>query len=237
MAMSFEPSDNESHRGRCARKGLPLALALMVHLLLALAFYLGRGARGPGPIQWEAFVYLTPNAPHRPANVHLARPLPSASASASANSRIDPIRSATAVAAMVEPSAPAAPAPVPAPAPAADLLEVAAGATLTVKESALREAGRIDRVLHAKGDRAPRLPPETPFSRFQAALAGAFIETSPVLMARHTSPDGVVITRVTQGSKVRCFMSGTVNYAPGLLRDSARPQSVNCPTSGWTPYK
>ncbi|MES2295737.1 MAG: hypothetical protein V4582_01780 [Pseudomonadota bacterium] len=244
MAAVFEPGAAGSCFGRSGRfddvgrAGLPLALTLLVHLLLVLAWCFSRGSRPVEHAQREELVYLQVSASRAPVDVPKPRPLRAVAAPISAPSQAKPsikdatIRTEPLLAAPLT-AAPARPAPSISAAPL-DPLAAPAQSSLSARESALRDAGNIDRDL--RGKIAPAARQGTPFSNFQSALAGAHIEKSPVQMARYTSPDGVVITRVTQGSKVRCYMSGTVNFAPGVLKDGARPQPVNCPTSGWTPY-
>lgn len=67
-------------------------------------------------------------------------------------------------------------------------------------------------------------------------MSAAWIDRSKTLvMDRYVSPDGMAITRLTREGGARCYMSGTVNFVPGILHDSASPQEVNCPpaSSGW----
>lgn len=100
---------------------------------------------------------------------------------------------------------------------------------------AKRDIGAIDRALRGKTPPVPLERPDTPWSRFERALESAHIGSNTSVMDRYVSADGVVITRLTQGNRVRCFMSGTVNATNGILSDTSRPKPVNCPAAnaGW----
>jgi hypothetical protein len=57
----------------------------------------------------------------------------------------------------------------------------------------------------------------------------------PRIELAHTSSDGVRYTRMTRGGSSVCYISGTVNFVPGILHDSSKPTKTNCPPedSGW----
>jgi hypothetical protein len=108
-----------------------------------------------------------------------------------------------------------------------------------IVERARRDIGKIDRDLRGRAPIVPLEKPDSAQARFERGMAAAFIDRSLTMtMDRYTSPDGVVITRITQGGGTACYMSGTVNFVPGVLKNSERPNSVNCPpaSAGWTRY-
>ena len=68
-------------------------------------------------------------------------------------------------------------------------------------------------------------------------MEAAFIDRSKTMRVdRYESGDGVIIERITRGGGSKCYMSGTVNFVPGILHDSSKPQVVSCPPAGggWT---
>jgi hypothetical protein len=205
---------------RVMRRSLPLALTIAVHLLLLACLYLARRDVPPAPAgrQREMLVLLQPRI--RPA---LPEPAVQPHAPRAARARPSPRLPAAIVEAPAPPPE-AAPAPPATPAVAGDLFE-----------RARRASGKIDRELRAG---APtRLSADSPGTRFERAMAAAWIDRSHTLvMDRYVSPDGVAITRLSNGSGAKCYMSGTVNFVPGILHDSARPREVSCPPagSGWT---
>jgi hypothetical protein len=95
---------------------------------------------------------------------------------------------------------------------------------------ARREVGKIDHELRGSAPPASLIRPDSKQARMEEAMSAAFIDRSPaVFMDRYVSADGVAITRVTTGGRAKCYMSGTVNFVPGVLHDSARPKPVSCP--------
>jgi hypothetical protein len=126
-----------------------------------------------------------------------------------------------------------APATDPVPAPAINAADMLA--------QARRDVGKIDHELRGTGPLLSPNKPDSKQARLEQAMSEAFIDRSPaVLMDRYVAPDGVAITRVTTGARSKCYMSGTVNFVPGVvpgaLHDSSRPKSVSCPPAdaGWS---
>ena len=104
-------------------------------------------------------------------------------------------------------------------------------------ERARRDVGKIDRELRGGATPVPLVGPDTPQARFEKALAGAWIDRSNTMVVDHyKSADGVIIERITRGGGSKCYMSGVVNFVPGILHDSSKPQGVSCPPpgSGWS---
>jgi hypothetical protein len=203
------------------RRGLPLALTVAVHLLLLACLYLARRAPvdAPARSQQEVLVLLPPTS--RPAIV--AKPAVPARAAPVALKRPSP-----------RPPAAVAEAPSSEPEAAAPAAQPAPGGLF---ERALRASGKVDRELRAGA--APLTAPlaGSPSAHLERAMAAAWIDRSNTLvMDRYMASDGVAITRLSNGSGAKCYMSGTVNFVPGILHDSARPREVPCPPSdsGWT---
>lgn len=204
------------------RRSLPLALTIAVHLLLLACFYLAR--REPPPVaatvpQVYMLALVRPAVPP-PAKPTIKPPAPTARAKAPARTvRPAPVpREAPAQA-----EAPAADAPAAAPL-AGDLLE-----------RAKRDVGKID--LELRAGKAVALSADSPRARFERLMASAYIDRSNTMRVdRYQSGDGVVIERITRRGKTTCYMSGAVNFVPGILKDSSKPQSVSCPSAGdgWT---
>lgn len=118
------------------------------------------------------------------------------------------------------PNAPPAP-----PASAADMARLAtepatgAGGSFTAG-LAKRQAGRVDRALRGGKSGVPQ-EADTPWARFVRGLEDAHVDTSTTGgLDSYTSPDGVVIYRLTVGKKVICTMTGSVGKAG----------PVNCPS-------
>jgi hypothetical protein len=205
------------------RRSLPLALTITVHLLLLACFYLARpqapqGAAAGPPRYMLTLVRPTPAPPakheiKKPVVRTATRPLPPVS-------RATPPR--------------AAPEAVQADTSAPDTL-AAAPYLGNLVERARSGAGKIDRELRA-GQPAP-LSADSRQARFERIMASAYIDKSNTLTVdRYESGDGVIIERLTRGGKSSCYMSGTVNFVPGILRDSSKPKTVTCPSAGegWT---
>ena len=206
------------------RRGLPMALTIAVHLLLAVCWYLARRDLPPA-VQGtpQRFLVMLNARPVPPADPPQAAPVARRATPARA-----PRRTVLSEPAAIETIA--NPMDAPAETPAAP----APGGADTLA-SAKRDAGKIDRAL--RGGVTPPLSADSPRARFEAAMASAWIDRSNTMVVdRYTSPDGVVIERVTRRGHRACYMSGTVNFVPGILHDSSKPQSVNCPPAGggWT---
>lgn len=106
-----------------------------------------------------------------------------------------------------------------------------------IMERARPDIGKIDRELRGTALLVPAERPDSRQIRLERGIAGAFIDRSTgFVLERYVSPDGVAITRKTGAGGVVCYMSGTVNFVPGILHNSATPQKVHCPpqNSGWT---
>lgn len=205
------------------RRWAALLLTLAAHLLLALLYLAQRGAAPAAPSgPQRVFVALIT----RPA----AHPAPPPRDAAPRRIRRPHRSSAPAARAQPEDASPrpAVEAAFPAPPPAsADEILV----------RARRDLGRIDRQLRGAAPLPPLLRPDTPQARFEAALAGAWIDRSTSMTIDHyRSPDGVIIERINRGGGSACYMSGVVNFVPGILHDSSRPRAVSCPPpgSGWS---
>ncbi len=64
-------------------------------------------------------------------------------------------------------------------------------------------------------------------------MASAYIDKSNTLTVdRYESGEGVIIERLPRGGKSSCYMSGTVNFVPGILSDSSTPKTLTCPPAG-----
>lgn len=210
------------------RHSLPLALTIVVHLLLILCLRLARPAApaAPAPGTRSAMLVLLTPVPIRPARI--ARPAPPSPAPARPR---PPAR----VAVKAPQDAPAAGAPAaPAGPPVSEARQASAAGILA---QAKRDVGQIDRDLRAAAPPVPLLQADTARQRFERAMAAAFIDRSNTMVVDHyQSGDGVIIERITRGGGSKCYMSGVVNFVPGILHDSSRAQSVSCPPagSGWT---
>ena len=123
----------------------------------------------------------------------------------------------------------ATPPPVTAPPPLSTSAEnaVTPGAA-DIMAQARRDIGKIERSLRGK---LPPIPDDEDLlrARLGQAIANAARGGAGIYLASYTAPDGVVITRKTVGNGSACFMSGTVNYMPGILHDASRAQPVKCP--------
>lgn len=105
----------------------------------------------------------------------------------------------------------------------------------TIHERAVAQAGKVDRELRGDQPLHLSLRPDSFTAKLAAGFAAAHKGDMMGKVDRYTAPDGVVYTRMRRGSEVRCYMSGTVNFVPGILHDSAKPQVVSCPPAdaGW----
>lgn len=84
---------------------------------------------------------------------------------------------------------------------------------------AKRQAGRVDRQLRGGKSGVPK-EADTPWARFVRGVDDAHIDTSTTGgLDSYTSPDGVVIYRLTVGKRVTCSMTGGIG----------RAGKVNCP--------
>lgn len=216
-----------------ARRWMPLALTLGLHLLLVLA-WLG-GTRGEArreppprvsvfvPVQPLARPQAAPSAPP-PTSRRMRRP----AISVPAPPPLD-IPSITVQAPATAPAETDTSSPSPAPAPAAlpgDLLA-----------SSKAMAGRVDRDLR-KGASPITAEPDRKWERFADAFAAARTGAPrTVTLESYTSPDGVIIYRKTVGDKVACYRSGSVG---GLVtgfgpQDGQGAGRTTCPSGvSWT---
>jgi hypothetical protein len=207
------------------RRSLPLALTITVHLLLLACFHLARHRAPQGAAAGPPRYMLTLVRPALPPPVkqEIKKPVVR---TATRPQPLPPVSRAT--------PPRAAPEAVQADAPVPDTLAVAPYLG-DLAERARRGAGKIDRELRA-GKPAP-LSADSRQARFERIMASAYIDKSNTLTVdRYESGDGVIIERLTRGGKSSCHMSGTVNFVPGILRDSSKPKTVTCPPSGegWT---
>ncbi|MFC0136227.1 hypothetical protein CR105_02700 [Massilia eurypsychrophila] len=213
------------------RRSLPLALTIAVHVLLLACFYLARPAvpqlAGAGPQRSMLMLVLPKLLPV--VKQEITKPVVRATARPQAPvARALPPRPA--------PDAPQAPVPV-AVEPDAPLPDAFAAAPVAgdLAERARRAAGKIDRQLRA--GKPVALSADARQARFERIMASAYIDKSNTLTVdRYESGDGVIIERLTRGGKSSCYMSGTINFVPGILRDSSKPKGVSCPPAeaGWT---
>lgn len=225
---------------------MALALTLAAHLTLG-GFWLASRAqapRGDAASHRVGVLMLVPAQASVRARAPARVPARARAAVALANP-IAPARPmpVTPALVMTAPRAPMAPdahaspdAPVPtATAPLSAPPAPAAFAVDPLRQRALRGVAQIAREL---GPAAAREGASEPASlRLARLMENAHIDRSlGVGLERRVSPDGVVITRVRRNGGVSCYMSGTVNFVPGILHDSARPQTVNCPSEkdGWS---
>jgi hypothetical protein len=119
----------------------------------------------------------------------------------------------------------AAPADTPAP-PSAD----------AIRQQAMADIGKIDRELRA-GKPVTLQPDASSYQqKLASAFAQAYVGTGDDTELRYTAADGVTYTKHTMQGQTRCYASGTLNYVPGILHDSARAKAVPCPPagSGWS---
>ena len=134
------------------------------------------------------------------------------------------------------PAAASVPEATPQSDPVAAVAEAAPAAT-GVLEQARRAAGPADFALRDGKPLPPLVRADTPFARFERAVEGAHVGGArTVIIDRYVAADGVVITRLTIGSGVRCYTSGVVGARNGILEDTSRPKGVSCPpgNAGWT---
>ncbi len=202
------------------RRGLPLALTIAVHLLIA-ALLLAR--RPPPPVPAGPHSYLLMLV--RPAVPPPVRAQAAPSKERGASRARPPARPApTALRTPAPPQASAVDQPTAAP---------FVGSLL---ERARRDVGKIDLELRGGKPVAVGLAADSPRARFESLMASAFIDRSNTMTVdRYQSGDGVVIERVARRGKSTCYMSGTVNFRPGILSDSSVPKTVSCPKGeGWT---
>jgi hypothetical protein len=213
---------------------LPLAVTLAVHLLLA-ACLIATATRRPAREAARQLVSVLVRVSPLPEPPPAPTPRPASPAPSKARSATPP------------PPAPALVHDAPAQAPADKA--PAAPLTLTSDEflsSAKKQAGAIDRELRGGKSGVPAQA-DTPWGRFQRALAGAYNDRSrTTVMETYTSPDGVQSYRFRQGDKVWCRRSGGVGPDMGYTEGqklagagsagSARTAGlVECPSGdpGW----
>lgn len=92
---------------------------------------------------------------------------------------------------------------------------------------------KVARELARATPSGPLMRSDSAQTRLENGIASAFVGgTRGFTLDYYVSPDGVVITRKTTSSGVVCYMSGTINFRPGILHDSEKPQTVKCPPSG-----
>jgi hypothetical protein len=206
-----------------SRRCLPLLLTIAVHLLLAVLYLAQRHTVPPASSAAQrVFVALVARPERQPTPAPVLAPRIRPHVPLAPAARPLPATEATPVSAVD-----VAPAP-PQPAAASDMLA-----------QARRDIGKIDRELRGTAPPLPLLRPDTAQARFEraGAGAGAWIDRSRTMVVDHyQSADGVIIERITRGGGSKCYMSGTVNFVPGILRDSSKPQGVSCPSprSGWS---
>jgi hypothetical protein len=205
--------------GTPGRSALPLALTLLVHLVLLLAWRQGRVPGRSDDAAPAAIAVLLLQAP-RPAQQDRPVPAPHRPPAPVARSRQLPSTPAA------PPPAEAAPAPPPptatvdalaptAPAPGASAADILA--------RALHDAGSVDRALRGSKPGVLR-GKDAPMARMRREMASAYIDRSHVeKMDIYTAPDGEVIYRFRRGDKVRCRMTGSTGLGiPGGYTDGAR---------------
>jgi hypothetical protein len=126
------------------------------------------------------------------------------------------------------------PLPPPVAPPSAVPTQADSGAE-PLRQRALRGAAQVARELMPATARDAANEPAS--LRLARLMENAHVDRSlGTGLERRVSPDGVVVTRVRRNGGVTCYMSGAVNFVPGILHDSARPQTVNCPPEkdGWS---
>jgi hypothetical protein len=214
--LSYSPAGRNG-----ARFAFAASLALALHVLFALVCFHSRKlerAAASAPAGTTLLVQLRLQAPApRPARLAAPAGKPARVPLPQATTAAPPSRQA--------PAGPESIAPDAAPVPLAQGQDSGALAA-----QLRRDIGKIDRELRDGKPGVPLIRPDSPQLRLERALAGAY-RGGPrgFTVDTYTSADGVIITRKTTSSGVACYMSGTVNFIPGILRSSEAPQRVNCP--------
>jgi hypothetical protein len=121
------------------------------------------------------------------------------------------------------------------PAPPAEVAGDPFAEPKSVHERALAQAGKVDRELRGNKRLVLTLQPDSFTAKLQAGIAAAHRGDMMGKVDPYTAPDGVIYTRMRRGSGTTCYMSGSVNFVPGILHSSEKPQKVNCPPddAGW----
>lgn len=203
------------------RHRLPVGAAIVVlHLAALVALNLSPPPRAP-----EDFGHVRVTSvffPLRPSRQLAAEPAPLPSRWAPRYDPVPPVEDpapniSVPPVTSVPPATAAPPADNAAPASAAEIMA-----------QARRDIGKIERSLRGN---LPPIPDDEDLLRAKLgnAISRAAHGGAGTYLANYTSPDGVVITRITIGNASACVMSGTVNYVPGVLHDANKPQLVNCP--------
>jgi len=203
--------------------GWPLALTLGAHVLMAWWWLQAKPSPPEAlPVLREFFVLPLLPAPSAPATPAAAAPAQAAQPARVFTPRLAPrpAASAQAAAALAPDAIELAPAPAqadadrlpsPSPAPAAPGEGIAA--------RAIRAAGAIDHGARV-GKPATLHSADTPWNRFTNAVEEAHNDTSRTLVTEtYIAPDGVIIYRFRQGSRVVCRTSGHVGPNLGNLAE------------------
>lgn len=207
-------------RGRGGAIDRPaLALTLLVHLLLVLAFVRSRdqqGAQETGSRERFLLVPLLPAPPAKPRATGRRPPPPAAPVRRAPRDTGLPPSAAALPTVQALPRTDPAPALPPAPAAPANDAAPAAMSAADILARARKQAGAIDHELRAGKPGVPRTA-DTPGARLRQGLESAYIDRSHTeVMDTYTSADGVVIYRFRQGNKVRCRTTGSVGLGiPG----------------------
>lgn len=124
---------------------------------------------------------------------------------------------------------PAEPATIAADTGVPDLPDAAA-----IRAQARRDLGAIDKEVRGGAPLFSKRP-ESLQSKLEQGFAAANVGSSVAITDYYTAPDGVVYTRILRNGRFVCRISATVNFVPGILRDSEKSQGVTCPASdsGW----
>lgn len=222
------PISADSARNRFGEKRAPLLITLAIHLLLVFAWYKveRHPARPAGPADEAISVRLyAPKLPRVEDKVSKMWAPPDRVANVP---RIeDPVGAATVDDKLVP--------PVDKAAMLNDAVDDPFAPPQSVHERAVALAGKVDRELRGNKKLVLSLQPDSFQGRLAAGIAAAHKGDMMAKVDHYTSPDGVIYTRMKRGSETRCYMNGSVNFVPGILHDSAKPQRVNCPPegSGW----
>jgi hypothetical protein len=103
-----------------------------------------------------------------------------------------------------------------------------------IMQNARRDLHQIDKEILGSLKAVPGERADGRHMRLARGIANAFVGNTSEITHHYTAPDGVIYTRITKGSRQKCYMSGAAGYA-AATRSGGSWRPVNCPPddSGW----
>lgn len=104
-----------------------------------------------------------------------------------------------------------------------------------IMKKARRDLHQIDKEVLGSVKAVPGERADSQHMRLARGIANAFVGDTSEITHHYTAPDGVIYTRITKGSRQKCYMGGAAGITAATRSGGGSWRTVNCPPddSGW----